>query len=54
MKGAPTQAVKSAHAWVNELSTSWDKPGEKTVYNLLTNRNAALDACGKTPDEAGF
>lgn len=54
MKEAPPKAVKAAEAWVKELTTYWDKPHEKFVYNLLTKRNEALDACGKTPEEAGF
>jgi len=54
MKGAPAQAVKAAEDWVSEMNKSWDKPHERTTYNLLTKRNAALEACGKTPEEAGL
>jgi len=54
MKGAPAKAVKSADAWVKELSATWDKRHDDSVYNLLSLRNAALDACGKKPEDAGF
>jgi len=54
IKAAPPQAVKAAEDWVTELNRSWDKPHERTTYNLLTKRNAALEACGKKPEEAGL
>jgi DNA repair exonuclease SbcCD ATPase subunit len=54
MKGAPDKAVKAANSWVNELRRGWDKPGGDIVFKLLTKRNAVLEACGKTPEEAGF
>lgn len=54
MKGAPAKAVKSADAWVKEMSATWDKRSDDSIYNLLTSRNAALDACGKKPEDAGF
>ncbi len=54
LREAPHKAVKAAEAWVEELSLSWDKTHNDTVSNLLKKRNAALDACGKKPQEAGF
>ena len=54
MKGAPKKAIGNAEAWANELGSSWDKPGEHTVFGLLTKRNAVLNACGKKPGDAGF
>jgi phage-related tail protein len=54
MEGAPPKAVKSAEAWVNELSATWDKRNDDSVYKLLTLRNAALEACGMKPQEVGF
>jgi hypothetical protein len=53
MKGAPEKARKNAQAWVDELSKSWDKPGDNTVFNLITKRNAALGACEKKPGDVG-
>ena len=40
MKGAPEKAIKNAEAWADELINSWDKPGDNTVFNLLSKRNA--------------
>jgi len=54
MQGAPEKALIASTAWVDELAKSWDKPGDKTVLNLLVNRNEVLRACNKTPAEAGF
>jgi DNA repair exonuclease SbcCD ATPase subunit len=54
MEGAPQKARTASAAWVKELAGSWDKPGDKTVFNLLVNRNEVLKACNKTPAEAGF
>jgi len=54
MRGAPEKAVKAAEVWVNELSSSWDNPKDDTVFSLLIKRNAALEACNKKPEEAGF
>jgi len=54
MEGAPDKARIASTAWVDELAKSWDKPGDKTVLNLLLNRNEVLRACNKTPAEAGF
>jgi FtsZ-binding cell division protein ZapB len=52
--GAPERAIKAAEAWISELITNWDKPTDDMVFNLLTKRNAALEACKKSPEEAGF
>jgi len=54
MQGAPEKALIASTAWVDELAKSWDKPGDKTVLNLLLNRNEVLRACNKTPADAGF
>jgi uncharacterized phage infection (PIP) family protein YhgE len=54
MKGAPQAAMKNAEAWVDELSSSWDKPKENTIFNLLSKRNSVLSACKKKPGDAGF
>lgn len=54
MRGAPAKAVKAAEVWVNELSSSWDNPKGDTVLSLLIKRNAALEACNKKPEDAGF
>lgn len=54
LREAPDKAVKAAEAWVEELNVSWDKTHNDTVSNLLKKRNAALEACGKKPQEAGF
>lgn len=54
MQGAPEKARTASAAWVKEMAGSWDKPGDKTVFNLLVNRNEVLKACNKTPAEAGF
>jgi len=54
MRGAPERAIKAAEAWVSELISNWDKPKDDTVFNLITKRNAALEACKKNPEDAGF
>lgn len=54
MKGAPEKAVKNADAWVDELSSTWDNPGDDMVFSLITKRNAVLDACEKNPTKSGF
>jgi hypothetical protein len=54
MEGAPEKAKKAAEAWVSELSSSWDRPKDDTVYSLISKRNAAMAACGKKPQDAGF
>jgi len=54
MERAPAKAVKAAQAWVDDMSSSWDKSGGDMVYRLLVKRNTVLDACGKKPQDAGF
>lgn len=54
MRGAPTQAITNAEAWVNEASRTWDKASDDGLFQLLKKRNAVLKACGKTPEQAGF
>ncbi|MDD3474167.1 MAG: hypothetical protein PHS86_15400 [Syntrophaceae bacterium] len=53
-KGAPVAAIKSAESWVKEMSRSWDRHGEDTVYLLIKYRNSVLKACGMDPDKKGF
>lgn len=54
LREAPDKAVKAAESWLEELSASWDKTHNDTVSNLIRKRNAALEACGKKPQDAGF
>ncbi len=54
IQDAPKKAVTNAEAWVEEAARSWDKPGDDFVFNLLTKRNAVLNACGKDPKKSGF
>jgi len=54
MQKAPAKAVKAAEDWVKQAATFWDKSPDDAVYRLLQLRNAVLDACGKSPDTAGF
>jgi hypothetical protein len=54
MREAPQKALKAAESWVSELSAAWDKPGDDTVFSLLTKRNAAIDACGKRLEDSGL
>jgi len=54
LREAPAKAVKAAESWVEELSASWDKTHNDTIFNLIKKRNAALEACGKKPQDAGF
>lgn len=51
MKGAPEKAIRNAEAWVNEICIGWDKPGDDTVFNLITRHNAVLNACKKKPGD---
>lgn len=53
IKGAPEKAIRNAQAWVDELSSSWDKTRNDTVFNLLIRSNAVADACKKSPSDAG-
>jgi uncharacterized phage infection (PIP) family protein YhgE len=52
--GAPKKAIDSAQAWVKEVSKSWDKHHDDTVFLLLKHKNSVLKACGKDDSEAGF
>ncbi|MGO9119459.1 MAG: hypothetical protein ACLQPD_17850 [Desulfomonilaceae bacterium] len=54
MQGAPAKAVKAAEDWVKEGAKFWDKSPDDAVFRLLQLRNIVLDACGKSPDSAGF
>lgn len=54
MKGAPDKALKAAENWVKEGSRFWDQHGGDGVFSLLQLRNTVLEACGKSPDAAGF
>ncbi len=54
MKGAPKPAIKASAEWVKELSKSWDKHDDNSVYRMLKLRNEALKACDRTPEQAGF
>ena len=54
MKGAPEKAIKAAENWVKEGSKFWDRSSDDSTFRLLQLRNTVLDACGKSPDAAGF
>jgi outer membrane murein-binding lipoprotein Lpp len=54
MKGAPEKAIKAAETWVKEGTKFWDKSSDYPTYRLLQLRNTVLEACGKSPKEAGF
>jgi uncharacterized protein YlxW (UPF0749 family) len=54
MQGAPAKAVKAAEDWVKEGAKFWDQSPDDAVFRLLQLRNIVLDACGKSPDAAGF
>jgi outer membrane murein-binding lipoprotein Lpp len=54
MQGAPAKAVKAAEDWVKEGTRFWDKSPDDAVFRMLQLRNIVLDACGKSPDAAGF
>jgi uncharacterized protein YoxC len=54
MKGAPEKAIKAAENWVKAGSKFWDQTGGEGGLQLLELRNAVLEACGKSPDAAGF
>jgi uncharacterized phage infection (PIP) family protein YhgE len=54
MKGAPQKAIKAAENWVKEGSKFWDQVSDDSTYRLLQLRNVVLEACGKSPREAGF
>ncbi|AFM25751.1 hypothetical protein [Desulfomonile tiedjei] len=54
LNAAPEKARKASLQWVAELERSWDKPDDNTVFNLLSRRNAVLEACEKDPSSLGF
>jgi len=54
MKGAPEKAIKAAQDWVKEGTKFWDKSSDYPTVRLLQLRNSVLEACGKSPSEAGF
>lgn len=54
LNAAPEKARKASLQWVAELERSWDKPDDNTVFNLLSKRNAVLEACEKDPSSLGF
>jgi|WetSurSiteA1Bulk_404760.scaffolds.fasta_scaffold174566_2 hypothetical protein len=54
MKGAPEKATKAAENWVKQGSKFWDQSGGDGLFGLLQLRNNVLEACGKSPDAAGF
>jgi uncharacterized protein YoxC len=54
MKGAPEKARKAAEDWVKEGVKLWDQSHGDGVFRLLQLRNTVLEACGKSPDGAGF
>jgi hypothetical protein len=54
MKGAPQKAIKAAEDWVKEGTKFWDQSPDDAVFRLLQLRNTVLNACGKSPDSAGF
>ena len=54
MKGAPEKAVNAAENWVKEGSKFWDQTSDDSTFRLLQLRNSVLEACGKSPDAAGF
>jgi chromosome segregation ATPase len=54
MRGAPAKAISEAEAWVAETIRYIEKPDDDSVFRILTRRNGAFKACGKSPEEAGF
>jgi myosin heavy subunit len=54
MQGAPAKAIKAAENWVKEGAKFWDESPDDAVLRMLELRNTVLDACGKSPDSAGF
>ncbi len=54
MKGAPEKAIKAAEDWVKEGSKFWNQTGGSGALQLIELRNTVLEACGKSPKEAGF
>ncbi len=54
MRGAPAKAISEAEAWVTEAVRYLDTPADDSVFRVLVRRNAALKACGKSPEESGL
>ncbi len=55
LQGVPPKAVAAAEAWLSEVVRFLtEKPSDDAVFRILTKRNTALKACGKTPEEGGF
>jgi X-X-X-Leu-X-X-Gly heptad repeat protein len=55
MKGAPEKAIKGAEDWVNGLIKLWDQESsDNSMLGIIEQRNVVLEACGKSPSEAGF
>jgi len=54
MRGAPEKAIKAAKDWVKEGAKFWDQSHGEGVFRLLRLRNTVLEACGKSPNGAGF
>ncbi len=54
MKGAPEKAIRAAENWVKEGAKLWDQSHEEGVFRLIRQRNIVLEACGKSPEAAGF
>lgn len=54
MKGAPEKAIKAAEDWVKEAAKLWDKSSDDSTFRLLQLRNIVLEACEKSPGQAGF
>ncbi|MFC1835179.1 hypothetical protein ACFL2Q_10640 [Thermodesulfobacteriota bacterium] len=54
MEGAPAQARRQADAFLEVTRQAWEDRQSDSVFRILTTRNAALKACKKTPEEAGF
>lgn len=51
---APESARKAADEWVKEMSSSWDNVQDDTLFRILQLKNAAISACGLSPNEAGL
>lgn len=54
MRGAPEKAIKAAKDWVKEGAKFWDQSHGERVLRLLRLRSTVLEACGKSPNGAGF
>ncbi len=54
MKGAPAKAIKAAENWVKVGTKFWDQVGGEGTLQLIQLRGIVLEACGKSPKEAGF